>query len=159
MWALATSLAEYEGVAGFYLLSGPEAVMKGLIALVASIVIASFGWDAANKAGYVRHQRATPVWIKGEWLVGEYRHCVMQTAQLDYVEDPTTYPRLFCGYNAESFNDFAGNLPVGEDAWWQISRYFHVLPVGYFGRLKRTERFVGWQCQRETAAITCKALD
>jgi hypothetical protein len=116
--------------------------------------------------GWIRRTHDTPVWIAGDWLVGEYRECDMQTATPAFegsnydAEDLKTLPRLFCGKEANGFFDWS-ETKTGTDLSWQtISGDFHTLPVSYFGRLERPDRWrVSWRCQRNTGSLTCKSLN
>ena len=41
-----------------------------------------------------------------------------------------------------------------------LDHYFHLMPVNYFGQTDRTDKWViSWRCQRNSASLTCKALD
>lgn len=42
----------------------------------------------------------------------------------------------------------------------RLTGVFHVLPVHYFGRLQRTDKWLDdWRCQRNAQSLTCRALD
>ncbi len=128
------------------------------------------GHTALDKAGWVAHNHDTPVWIKGDWQVGEYRVCDM------FVKSP----RLFCGMDNKqglSMFQFPENVtdddlakalgavtaevtPNAKTDWSSLEGYFHVLPVKYFGRLERPGKWrITWRCQRNSDSLTCKALD
>ena len=118
-----------------------------------------------------RHDHDTPVWIQGDWLVGEYRECDM----------PARTTRLFCGRDSIAGNSIVGfadsvsdddapsafNAAMTRNAqtdWTLLEKYFHVLPVRYYGRLVRPERdteraIFSWRCQRNNDSLTCKALN
>lgn len=109
---------------------------------------------------YESHQpvdRDTPVWIQGDWLVGEYRICQMRTKT---VPDPRKdidsldkLPRLFCGDDANGLFDFQRqfspvSLPPDSKAPLPGAMYFisvttddldsdfHVLSVRYLGSIQ-----------------------
>lgn len=157
--------------------------------VVAAIAITLFN-------SYESHQPVdhdTPVWIQGDWLVGEYRDCQMRTKtvpdqrkDLDSIEK---LPRLFCGEDANGLFDFdretslispppdtqappAGAMYFVSVTGNDLDRYFHVLPVKYFGSIQsssdkrfiydydRTDKWViSWRCQRLSESLECKALD
>ena len=67
-----------------------------------------------EKSGWVPNNHETPVWIQGDWLVGESRSCQMRTKtapdrekKLDSVDK---LPRLFCGEDANGLFDFQTTL-------------------------------------------------
>ena len=80
-------------------------------------------------------------------------------------------PRLFCGKNwaAEGVAEFETAMPdpdaavnaiLGKGDWGALDSYFHVLPVHYNGRIDRPDSvFISWRCQRNTASLTCWALN
>jgi hypothetical protein len=113
-----------------------------------------------------RHDHDTPVWIQGDWLVGEYRECDMQTSTPAFegshydAEDLKTLPRLFCGRAANGFFEWS-EAKTGTDTSWQtISGDFHILPVSYYGRFERPDKWlISWRCQRNSGSLTCKALN
>ena len=131
-----------------------------------------------------RHDHDTPVWIQGDWLVGEYRDCQMRTKTVPEndknIDYPDRLPRLFCGEDRNGVFDFqresgllslllppADAKPPQEGAMYfvtvtsdELDHYFHVMPVRYFGRIDRTDKWViSWRCQRLSESLTCKALD
>ena len=131
-------------------------------------------------SGWIPRSHDTPVWIGGDWLVGEYRTCDLLIAPPLARDVPSEQalgelPRLFCGRDDPTFlgsvTDFEFAMPVpemtdalnavkGEEGWSTFEGYFHVLPVRYYGRIDRTDRSIdSWRCQRESASLTCKALD
>jgi hypothetical protein len=130
----------------------------GLIVIV--IVLAVY--FSADEAGFIVHHHNVPTWIKGDWMVGEYRICNMQVANAAYSrEDRATMPRLYCGTDDNGFTDFAQNV-VGSDISWSTLRpNYHVLPATFWGRIDRTEQptyFYKWRCQREADSLSCNAL-
>lgn len=150
----------------------------GLAALVGAAIYFSIGpaYQSLDQAGWITHNHDTPVWIQGDWMVGEYRDCGMLTttspagtvlSQAVKAE----LPRLFCGKNwdGEGIAEFFLAMPDytsatdsvwGRADWKMLDRYFHTLPVSYYGRIDRPDSvFVWWRCQRNESALTCKALN
>lgn len=142
-------------------------------------------YQSLDHSGWITHNQDTPVWIQGNWIVGEYRDCQMRTKtvppkrkDLDSVDK---LPRLFCADDKNGLFDFQATVVTPppdikappEGAMYLIGvtaadldHAFHVMPVRYGGRIDRTDRWViSWRCQRlsmgflEGAAIECKALD
>lgn len=126
-----------------------------------------------------RHDHDTPVWIQGDWLVGEYRDCQMRTKtvpeQVTGLDSLDKLPRLFCAGDANGLLDFQSEIApptrevqippqgsmyfIGVTAS-ELDHDFHVLPVSYFGRIDRKDKLViTWRCQRKSGSLTCKALD
>jgi hypothetical protein len=138
-------------------------IVFGGIAVI-GLLVNLYGW--LNNAGWISHSHDTPVWIQGEWLAGEYRECDMQTSTPAFegshydAEDLKTLPRLFCGRAANGFFEWS-ETKTGTDVSWQtISGDFHTLPVSYFGRLERPDKWrIPWRCQRNSNSLTCKALN
>jgi len=151
-------------VAGWLLFAG----------IVAGIAVTSH--ESLDNSGWILHNHDTPVWIAGDWLVGEYRDCGMLTTTppTGIVLSQTAraeLPRLFCGKNWEGVgvNEFQLAMPDysaatdaiwGRSDWSSFDSYFHVLPVRYNGRIDRPDSvFDSWRCQRNSESLTCKALD
>jgi len=149
--------------------------------LVAVVVIAYSigGYQELNRRGWISHDHDTPVWIEGDWMVGELRDCQMRTKtvpdkrkDLDSLEK---LPRLFCGQDAKGLFDFQREIeppshPIEappEGAMYligvtspQLDQNFHLMPVRYSGRIDWQDRWViSWQCQRKSESLECKALD
>lgn len=136
-------------------------------------------YQALDKAGWVSHDHDTPIWIQGDWLVGEYRDCQMRTktvpAQRKDLDSLDKLPRLFCGEDVNGLFDFQHEIepplhdvqapPEGSMYFIGVTaddldRNFHVLPVRYFGRIDRTDKWViSWRCRRLSESLECKALD
>jgi len=135
-----------------------------------------------DNAGWIPHSHDTPVWIQGDWLVGEYRTCQLMTTtpvagRVLSQEARAELPRLLCGRT--DADRIAGSLDEFENAmlgtgiasnaivsatdngdWSALDGYFHVLPVRYYGRIERPDKlYVSWRCQRESESLTCKALN
>lgn len=131
--------------------------------------------ESLDTTGWILHSHDTPVWIAGDWMVGEYRNCQMQTTTPTMVdvhytmEELHDLPRLFCGNTSDGdgFREFAlaaynGNLFAAAAPSENTTNadLFHVLPVRYFGRLERPDRWMDrWRCQRENGSLTCWALN
>lgn len=153
------------------------------------VAAAFYGWrdyqNGRDNKGEIEHHHDTPVWIQGNWIVGEYRDCQMRTKtvppnrkDLDSVDK---LPRLFCAGDKNGLFDFQTTVVtpppdikappegtmylIGVTAA-DLDHDFHVMPVRFDGRIDRTDKWViSWRCQRlsmgflESAAIECKALD
>lgn len=135
----------------------------------------------ANDAGWIAHTHDTPVWIRGDWLVGEFRYCQMLTTTPRFggTMPPSIspdFPRMFCGTeSAGGVAEFVAAVPeqdynrafnaaeeatMREGDWAALDMYFHVLPVRYFGRIQRPDTWlITWRCQRENRSLECRALD
>lgn len=154
--------------------SGTKIIVQWAVGLfVVGFIVALVvnGYQSLDNSGWITHDHDTPVWIQGDWLVGEYRKCDM----------PVRTTRLFCGGDAiggGSIVGFTGSVSDDDAAnalnaamtrnaqtdWTPLEKYFHVLPVRYYGRLIRPERdteraILSWRCQRNSDSLTCKALD
>lgn len=134
--------------------------------------------DRDNK-GEIEHEHDTPVWIQGDWMVGEYRNCQMRTKtvppdrkDLDTLDK---LPRLFCGEDENGLFDFqkviappSSNISapapgtmylIGVTAG-EYDSDFHILPVSYWGRIDRTDKWViEWRCQRRNESVECKTTN
>jgi len=75
------------------------------IAAAAAIVLSLsvYGWKALDARGWIIRHGDTPVWIEGDWLVGEYRHCQMITTEHASIDRGGESPRLFCGCDVNGF--------------------------------------------------------
>jgi hypothetical protein len=97
-----------------------------------------------DEAGWIPHHHDTPVFVTGDWMVGELRTCKMQ---------------IIIGERGESYDYFL-DCAAGQGKP-------HRLPVNYWGRLERDDvgrlyahqRLGSWQCQRKEDSLICKALD
>lgn len=140
--------------------------------------------DTADESGWITHNHDTPIWIQGDWMVGEYRTCQMLTTrswELSPAHLPpwmkAELPRLLCGTAgadnlAGSLIEFENAVPAASNLiqrggdWSRFDGYFHVLPVRYNGRIDRPDKlYVSWRCQRNGSSffgsdgITCWALN
>lgn len=132
--------------------------------------------DSLDTTGWISHSHDTPVWIAGDWMVGEYRDCGMLTttppAGIVLSQTARTeLPRLFCGKNwdGQGVIEFQLAMPEysaatdavwGRSDWSTFDSYFHVLPVHYNGRIDRPDTvFDSWRCQRDSGSLTCNALN
>ncbi len=158
---------------------GAQFGFVGWVVLAAFCVGVIFVTDHVVDYLQGRHDHDTPVWIQGDWLVGEYRDCEMRTKTEPKSDDSldalAKLPRLFCGDDSNGLVDFqrevnpalqgAQSLPYGYSFDTSVTaetldRYFHTLPVRYFGRIDRQDKLVvSWRCQRNSGSLTCKALD
>lgn len=127
-------------------------------------------YSLLDDSGWIEHNHETPVWIKGEWLAGEYRVCQMPLLPGQQLPDSA---HLLCGQgkaealkNGEAWTpDFIGILSDHEfmglmaGKWSSVEQHFHVIPVSYWGNIDRTDRrMFSWRCQRETESLNCKPL-
>jgi hypothetical protein len=140
-----------------------------MLVIIGYAVYGGYGW--LNSVGWIEHSHDTPIWIKGEWLVGEYRVCEM--VRLPQQELPAT-AHLLCGQGENTTLDdlnpwtpgFVGSLSDHEfyglmgGQWSAVEEHFHVIPVNYWGRIDRSDRkdVFFWRCQRNSDSLTCKAL-
>jgi hypothetical protein len=119
--------------------------------------------------GWIEHDHDTPVWIKGEWLAGEYRVCQMPLVPGQPLPDSA---HLLCAQRHVEMDedawppDFIDSISEIEfvelidGKWSPLEHYFHVLPVSYWGRIDRSDRTMfSWRCQNKTSGLECKALN
>ena len=140
------------------------------------LCLAGYAIFSAYEGGWIPRNHDTPVWIAGDWIVGEYRDCgMLTTTPMDgitlSVAALAELPRMFCGKDWEDQGvaefeiampnpDGATNAITGRSDWSTFSSFFHVLPVQYFGRIDRPDSvFISWRCQRKSDSLTCKALN
>lgn len=152
------------------------------------IAIAVSIYESLDNSGWITHSQDTPVWIQGNWMIGEYRDCQMRTKTVPPerkdLDSLDKLPRLFCADDGNGLFDFQTTVatsvappsdikapPVGYMYFVGVTAHdvdhaFHVMPVRYRGRIDRTDKWViTWRCQRlsmgflESTAIECKALD
>lgn len=110
-------------------------------------------YESLDQTGWMSHDHDTPAWIQGNWIVGEYRVCVLES------NPPRATPvsSLFCGNkNDDGYVDWLVERDDHPNAGPGI---FHVLPVTYWGRIDRQDVNTSWRCQRNESALTCKALN
>ena len=136
-----------------------EKVAKRTFAVLLTVILASCilaGWQWLDESGYVVHNHDTPVWIRGEWLIGEYRNCSMLNKQDPFAADQLdSFPKLFCGTADQSFDEFIEYRSSHDD-----QTPYHQLPVMYFGRIDRTASPYDylWRCQRKDDSLRCLAI-
>ena len=145
----------------------------GIVKAVGWLLIAGFTlvsavslYESLDNSGWISHSHDTPVWIQGDWLEGEYRECDMQTTTPAFegshydAADLKTLPRLFCARQANGFFEWSETKTGTDTSWQTISGDFHTLPVCYYGRLERPDKWrISWRCQRNSNSLTCKALN
>lgn len=152
-----------------------------VVAIVMSIVSDRYeAYESQREAYEESHQQVdhdTPIWIQGDWLVGEYRVCQMRTKrQLASPESSAKLPRLFCGQDSSGVVDFLHvtnpalqQTAIAPESVFAVSMtsdaldsYFHVLPVKYVGSMfdyVREDKWItSWRCQRLNESLECKAV-
>jgi hypothetical protein len=141
-------------------------VCAAFAAFLAVFWVSALLYMSANQEGYIPHSHDTPVWIQGDWLVGEYRECNMLTTTPvvegeHYSSEALAHlPRLFCNSSTDGYWKYASAFEGTDTSWAAVSKDFHILPVKYFGRLDRPDKWlVSWRCQRNSDSLTCKALN
>jgi hypothetical protein len=139
------------------------------------------GFTSLDQAGWITHNHDTPVWIQGDWLVGEYRDCQMRTKtvpeQRKDLDSLDKLPRLFCSQDADGLFDFQratalvapppdvqappqGNMYLFTVTSSELDHEFHTMPARYNGRIDREDKCViSWRCQRKSDSLTCNALN
>jgi hypothetical protein len=134
------------------------------------------GYQWLDSIGWITHSHDTPVWIAGNWMVGEYRNCGMLTTTSTRKPDvQAELPRLFCSDHGEGLAEFERKFMNLDDPrdfeaarealwyegdWRGLDSRFHVLPVQYHGRINRPDKaLIEWRCQRLNASLECKAVD
>ena len=87
--------------------SGAKIIIQWAVGLfVVGLIVALVvdGYQSLDNSGWITHDHDTPVWIQGDWLVGEYRDCQMRTktvpAQRKDLDSLNELPRLFCAEDA-----------------------------------------------------------
>src|ERR1035437_5466914 len=78
-----------------------------VLAAVALLLLIALGYASYltfDNAGWIPHSHDTPVWVAGDWIVGEYRDCGMRTTTTPVgvtmlQTERAELPRLFCGKN------------------------------------------------------------
>ncbi len=155
--------------------------MVGLAVVGVCGVLVIDGYQGLDRAGWITHNHDTPVWIQGDWLVGEYRDCQMRTktvpAQRKGLDSLGKLPRLFCAQDANGLFDFQRatalvspppdiQLPPSGAMYFftvtgsELDHEFHAMPVRYYGRIDRQDKWViSWNCQRKNESLECKALN
>jgi hypothetical protein len=129
-----------------------------------AIIFLFVGFHQLNESGYFAHDHDTPVWIKGSWMVGEYRKCSMMQKTKAYTpQEAQTFPRLLCSDDPSSpdvLSDFLASAPAADINWSIVGKSFHELPVKYYGRIDRSDPpNSDWRCQRLNGSLECKALN
>lgn len=78
-------LERYEGLR-ILLMSIRTVLIIGLICLFGGFAVMGCQqiYQSLDEAGWISHHYNTPVWIAGDWMVGEYRYCEMRTTALMY---------------------------------------------------------------------------
>jgi hypothetical protein len=131
--------------------SGADTFVGIAILLVIGFVVWGMG-AVIDDAGRVPHNHDTPVVIRHEWLVGEYRKCMMVTTtppvqDMKYsAAQLSELPKLYCT------DDILDTVTPREDI------RAHLLPVKYWGRIDRPDSWlIEWRCQRKEESLLCWA--
>lgn len=145
-------LERYEGLR-IFLMSVRIVLSIGLICVLGGVAVVGCQqiYQSLDEAGWISHQHDTPVWIAGDWMMGEYRECEMRTTESISPESRAEFPVLYCGKTGTGFEEFNDSS--------ESNRYFHSLPITYYGRIENRENPTIWRCQRNTAQLTCKAIN
>jgi hypothetical protein len=164
--------------------SGAKIIVQwavGLFAVGFIVALVVDGYQSLDNSGWITHDHDTPVWIQGDWLVGEYRDCQMRTktvpAQRKDLDSLNELPRLFCAEDANGVFDFqratalvspppdiqvppSGAMYFFTVTGRELDHEFHIMPVRYYGRIDRQDKWVvSWNCQRKSESLECKALN
>ena len=148
-----------------------KVLLKWAIGLTVAWSLAFAGYQFADRKDRIMHKHDLPVWVQGDWMIGEYRNCDM----------PLGVTRLFCGRSPANGSGLAafpesvsdGDLWAAVGAaysrqaqtdWSALDRYFRILPVRFHGRLQRPEGdrprgILSWRCQLNTERLTCVPRD
>lgn len=149
------------------------ALLTVLIGGMAVGVINEAVMPVLDKHGWIAHNREVPVWISGEWIVGEYRECGMlsrrSSAQPVQPTPDVAGPRLFCGvdWDGKGIDEFELAMPdpagatdaiSGNVDWGRFQANFHTLPVLFHGPMSNPDAvFTTWHCQRKADSLECAA--
>lgn len=88
--SLLDRLSERNGKSRTVIAAGRKFFWRGATAFftlagVAFIVVVSIiGYESLDTSGWIKHNRDTPIWIKGDWMIGEYRNCQMLTTTVRF---------------------------------------------------------------------------
>lgn len=118
-------------------------VIGVLVVIGFTISIAVAIYQSLDSAGYIEHSSTMSVYINGNWMVGEFRNCTMD--QYDswnhkwISADERNINCTTAGYQTQSSHDF---------------------PIHFNGKIDRTDKtYIDWKCQRNSASISCDAVD
>lgn len=147
--------------------AAPLLRMGGLVVglgFCASIAISLY--SELDKTGWISRDHDTPVWIEGNWMVGEYRDCDLITTTpagegYTYTKEQLSHlPRLYCGQATGGFWTYSTYSTGVDDGWDARGKDFHTFSVKYWGRLERPDRWKdAWRCKHLGESIECKALN
>jgi hypothetical protein len=118
----------------------PATIFVGIISVALALLIVGgtmtvmgrTAYVAVDKAGWFPHQRTLTVWMPHDWLVGEYKQCVLG----GYTQPPV----LNCGDT--------------KHAPYEMDVLFHG-SLEFASAQKRTY----WRCQRKQESISCRATE
>lgn len=148
-------------------------IMVVVILLLGMFFLSSARWIKTQVENLpISHD--TPVWIHGDWIIGEYRICQMQTTTPPpgitlTPEVQAELPRLFCDEGQGGSIAFLYELREDPQAmtaavnaishggdWNEFDGKFHVLPVSYHGPIDKSGKvLVFWRCQRKSDSLEC----
>lgn len=132
------------------------------------------GYKWFDSIGWIPHSYVTPVWMEGDWMVGEYRYChMLRTVSYTVTGGGDESPRLLCDTEHNGLGAFVQAVsPVDHDValklaskmnpanssdWAELDKYFHILPVRYFGEIDDPGfQADQWRCQRMSESLDCK---
>lgn len=165
-----------------YRLSGRRIVKSSawVVGALLLFLVGSQGWSFLHRTLWTAHDLDTRVWIGGEWLVGEFRYCQMQTGfgrgseeNRNFVEN---LPRLYCGEEEADTPKFetdtasvltspdsstapGGVSPPIDSALGPDSHRFHLMRVHFVGRIERSNQPLAlWRCKRSSDSLDCMSI-
>lgn len=103
--------------------------VSGLILLFTVGILVFAIYRAADEHGWFAHDRSASVWMPSDWLVGEFKTCVLASGE--------TMPVLDCSVDSGST--------------------LHEMSVEFHGSLDALEskKQSNWKCQRIEQSINC----
>ncbi len=127
-------------------------VVRGVFNFLVVVAVLAFlgsmfygGWEIANEAGWVSHERTTVITARADWLIGESKTCesfrlTADAAKLFNADENSVIQRINCDGGAE-----------------------HTISVTFWGRIVRPDRRaivgVNWRCVKKIDSFTCYALN
>jgi hypothetical protein len=114
-----------------------------LLTLVVFAIVCGGGYSALNDAGWVPHNAAVDMYMKGEWLIGENRTCtgfqsgLGESAHLTSLSCPETV----------ALDETPHNMTI--KFWGKISR----------PEMARAGLWLSWKCTRTSDGFVCNAIN